>query len=99
MTFGRAHHRYQHEHFLSADASLMYGGGLAVISRIGGFDASALMLFARSPCRCRRESLLKARSLHSSGNTAAAYEFYQKAVDISPATARQFIKASTSYNS
>lgn len=52
--------------------------------------------FVHCLCRGRRENLAKARSIHSSGNTTAAYEFYQRAVDISPATAKQFIEASTS---
>lgn len=67
-----------------------------MISCFERFCACAMPPFARCLCRGRRENLAKARSLHSSGNTAAAYEFYQRAVDISPATAKRFIEASTS---
>ncbi len=46
-------------------------------------------------CRGRKENLEKARALWNSGNTGAAYECYQKAVDISPTTAKQFIEVSS----
>jgi exonuclease-1 len=42
-------------------------------------------------CRGRQENLEKARAHWAAGNTAAAYECYQRAVDISPATAKRFI--------
>ncbi|BDA46978.1 probable exonuclease 1 at N-terminal half [Coccomyxa sp. Obi] len=43
--------------------------------------------------RNRKENLEKARAHWQAGNTTAAYDSYQKAVDISPATAKQFIEA------
>lgn len=43
--------------------------------------------------RGRQENLEKARAHWAAGNTAAAYECYQRAVDISPATAKRFIDA------
>ena len=45
-------------------------------------------------CRGRRENLAKARALMDSGNSTAANDCYQKAVDIRPLTAKQFIEAS-----
>ena len=42
--------------------------------------------------RSRKENLENARAHAASGNTAAAYECYQRAVDISPAVAKQFIE-------
>ena len=48
-----------------------------------------------SCCRGRKDNLEKARALWSSGNTGAAYECYQKAVDISPTTAKRFIEVSS----
>ena len=45
-------------------------------------------------CRGRRENLAKARALMDSGNSTAANDCYQKAVDISPLTAKHFIEAS-----
>ena len=48
-----------------------------------------------SCCRGRKDNLEKARALWSSGNTGAAHECYQKAVDISPTTAKRFIEVSS----
>ena len=45
-------------------------------------------------CRGRQENLAKARALMDSGNSTAANDCYQKAVDISPLTAKHFIEAS-----
>ena len=41
--------------------------------------------------RGRQDNLEKARAHWAAGNTTAAYDCYQKAVDISPATAKRFI--------
>ena len=41
--------------------------------------------------RGRLDSLDKARAHWAAGNTTAAYDCYQKAVDISPATAKRLI--------
>lgn len=52
-------------------------------------------------CRVRKENLARAIEHDSNGNTAAAYECYQKAVDISPSIAHELIqvtkKASLEY--
>ncbi|GAB4827107.1 hypothetical protein Ancab_033994 [Ancistrocladus abbreviatus] len=42
--------------------------------------------------RARKENLARAIEHESNGNSAAAYEYYQKAVDISPAIAYELIK-------
>ncbi|GMH15739.1 hypothetical protein Nepgr_017580 [Nepenthes gracilis] len=42
--------------------------------------------------RARKENLLRAFQHESSGNSAAAYECYQKAIDISPAIAYELIQ-------
>ncbi|KAJ8761987.1 hypothetical protein K2173_006589 [Erythroxylum novogranatense] len=42
--------------------------------------------------RARKENLTRAREHESNGNSAAAYECYQKAVDISPSIALQLIQ-------
>ncbi len=42
-------------------------------------------------CRSRAEHRAKARALWQQGNKTAAYECYQRAVDISPAVAKGFI--------
>lgn len=42
--------------------------------------------------RSRKENLEKARAHWQAGNTSAAFDCYQKAIDISPATAKQFIE-------
>lgn len=43
-------------------------------------------------CRSRKENLENARNFAAAGNATAAYECYQRAVDISPAVAKQFIE-------
>lgn len=48
--------------------------------------------------RHRRESLERARAHEAAGNAAAAYESYQKAVDITPEVAAHFVKVSSSGN-
>ena len=45
--------------------------------------------------RSRHENLERARAHEAAGNTAAAYECYQKAVDITPETAASFLKVWT----
>ena len=42
--------------------------------------------------RVRKENLARAIEHESNGNSAAAYECYQKAVDISPSIARELIQ-------
>lgn len=42
--------------------------------------------------RSRRENRNKAAAHESAGNSAAAFECYQRAVDISPAVAKRFIE-------
>lgn len=44
-------------------------------------------------CRSRELYFERARAHKEAGNDAAAYDCYQKAVDISPALAKQFIEA------
>ncbi|KAK9813956.1 hypothetical protein WJX73_006770 [Symbiochloris irregularis] len=46
-----------------------------------------------SRARHRKENLDRARAHELAGNTAAAYESYQKAVDISPEVAAHFVQA------
>jgi exonuclease 1 len=43
-------------------------------------------------CRSRKENLERAVEHESYGNSTAAYECYQKAVDISPQIARELIQ-------
>lgn len=43
-------------------------------------------------CRSRRENLSRAMEHESNGNLTAAYECYQKAVDISPSVAYDLIQ-------
>lgn len=43
-------------------------------------------------CRIRKENLSRAIEHESNGNSAAAYECYQKAVDISPSIAHELIQ-------
>lgn len=43
-------------------------------------------------CRVRKENLARATEHESNGNNAAAYECYQKAVDISPSIAYDLIQ-------
>ena len=43
-------------------------------------------------CSSRQENLERARGLLASRNPSAAYECYQRAVDISPAAAKLFIE-------
>ena len=42
--------------------------------------------------RARKENLARAIERESDGNSSAAYEFYQKAVDISPSIAHELIQ-------
>lgn len=42
--------------------------------------------------RSREENLAKARAFRAAGNLAAANEHYQRAVDICPAVAKQFME-------
>ncbi|KAK9918966.1 hypothetical protein WJX75_008347 [Coccomyxa subellipsoidea] len=68
----------------------------AGVSPIIIFDGGRLPMKASeegSRARKRKENLEKARGHWQAGNTTAAYESYQRAVDISPATAKQFIEA------
>lgn len=51
-----------------------------------------LLKFLYLICSSRKESLARAIEHESSGNTAGAYECYQKAVDISPAIAYELIQ-------
>lgn len=44
--------------------------------------------------RSRSENLAKAEAFEASGNMSAANEHYQRAVDISPAVAKQLIDVS-----
>ena len=46
-------------------------------------------------CRRRAKNLQTAREHLQAGNTNAAYDHYQKAVNISPQVAQQLIQAST----
>ncbi len=46
----------------------------------------------RLVCRARKENKDKAAAHVKAGNKQAAYECYQRAVDISPATANNFAK-------
>lgn len=55
---------------------------------------SKLVFNLKRSCRSRRENLANARAFAASGNTAASYECYQRAVDISPAVAKRFIEVS-----
>lgn len=43
-------------------------------------------------CRRRAQNLQAARDHTRAGNASAAYEHYQRAVDITPEVAQQFIK-------
>jgi len=43
-------------------------------------------------CRARKENLERAMEHEAAGNSAAAFECYQKAVDISPSVALGLIK-------
>lgn len=43
-------------------------------------------------CRSRKENLERAVEHEANGNSTAAYECYQKAVDISPQIARELIQ-------
>lgn len=43
-------------------------------------------------CRSRKENLSRAMEHESNGNLSAAYECYQKAVDISPSIAYDLIQ-------
>ena len=43
-------------------------------------------------CRSRKENLARAIEHESNGNSSAAYECYQKAVDISPSIACELIQ-------
>lgn len=45
-------------------------------------------------CRTRKENLARALEHESCGNSSAAYECYQKAVDISPSIAHELIMVS-----
>jgi exonuclease-1 len=45
-------------------------------------------------CRSREENKAKARALWQQGNKTAAFECYQRAVDISPVVAKGFIDVS-----
>lgn len=49
-------------------------------------------------CRTRKENLVRAIEHESNGNSAAAYECYQKAVDISPSIAHELIQVETVYH-
>lgn len=46
----------------------------------------------------RKENLERALEHESAGNTAAAYEYYQKAVDISPSVAYHLIQVVFSFD-
>lgn len=43
-------------------------------------------------CRARKDNLERAVEHESNGNSSAAYECYQKALDISPLIARELIQ-------
>lgn len=49
----------------------------------------ATLLYAH---RNRKENLDRARAHEVAGNTAAAYDSYQKAVDITPEVAARFVQ-------
>ena len=51
-----------------------------------------LKRFYTSKLRVRKENLARAIEHESNGNSAAAYECYQKAVDISPSIACELIQ-------
>lgn len=46
--------------------------------------------------RARKENLARAIEHESNGNSTAAYDCYQKAVDISPSIARELIQVKKS---
>lgn len=48
--------------------------------------------FSSTNCRIRKENFARAIEHESNGNSAAAYECYQKAVDISPSIAHGLIQ-------
>jgi hypothetical protein len=64
--------------------------------------SSLLLFFARffddgeyflcCKCRSRKDNFERAVEHESNGNSSAAYECYQKAVDISPTIARELIQ-------
>jgi hypothetical protein len=47
-------------------------------------------------CRVRKENITRAIEHESNGNSSAAYECYQKAVDISPSIALELIQVQKS---
>lgn len=49
------------------------------------------MILKLYKCRVRKENLERALEHESAGNSAAAYECYQKAVDITPSIALELI--------
>ncbi|XAR66635.1 Exodeoxyribonuclease I [Bertholletia excelsa] len=59
---------------------------------IAGLELLLLMVVYFFDSRGRKENLARAMEHESNGNTAAAYECYQKAVDISPSVAYELIQ-------
>ncbi|KAL4452455.1 hypothetical protein ABPG75_008117 [Micractinium tetrahymenae] len=83
----------RHVAYCMARVELLLGAG---VTPLVVFDGGRLPNKAgeeRSRQRSREENRARARALWAAGNRAAAMECYQKAVDITPAHAKQFVEA------
>lgn len=82
----------RHVHYCMGRVDLLVSSGIKPLIVFDGGRLPNKAEEERARLRSREEAKARARALWAQGNRAAAMECYQRAVDIQPAHAKQFVE-------